>query len=163
MLVTSKKVRAAALVLTLCWMAVLFAFSAQNGTASSGTSRGAIVAVLRALPWFGSLPEAQIVSIAAAIGAVVRKCAHFAGYLLLGVFVAPAAASWSRRWQSCAGLSLGVCALYAVSDELHQYFVPGRSCELRDVLIDTAGAAVGVGLVLTVILLRRKKESSRSA
>lgn len=34
--------------------------------------------------------------------------------------------------------------VYAVSDEIHQLFVEGRSCEVRDMLIDSAGVAVGV-------------------
>lgn len=35
------------------------------------------------------------------------------------------------------------CALYACSDELHQYFVPGRSCRFFDVCVDSAGAFCG--------------------
>ena len=49
-----------------------------------------------------------------------------------------------------AGSGISAClvpwaigTLYAVSDEVHQYFVPGRSCELRDMLIDACGVAVG--------------------
>lgn len=35
------------------------------------------------------------------------------------------------------------CALYACSDELHQYFVPGRSCRFFDVCVDSTGAFFG--------------------
>jgi len=31
------------------------------------------------------------------------------------------------------------CLLYGITDELHQYFVPGRSAEIGDLLADTAG------------------------
>ena len=34
-----------------------------------------------------------------------------------------------------------ICFLYAVSDEIHQSFVPGRACRLLDILIDTSGSA----------------------
>ncbi len=34
-----------------------------------------------------------------------------------------------------------ICFLYAVSDEIHQYFVPGRACRMLDVIIDTSGSA----------------------
>ena len=38
-------------------------------------------------------------------------------------------------------ITIAICFLYAVSDEIHQYFVPGRACRLFDVLIDTSGSA----------------------
>lgn len=41
-----------------------------------------------------------------------------------------------------------ICTLYAGTDELHQYFVPGRACSLRDVCIDSAGALLGVLIML---------------
>ena len=44
-------------------------------------------------------------------------------------------------------LPWAIGALYAVSDELHQSFVPGRSCELRDMLIDACGVAAGVAIL----------------
>ena len=40
--------------------------------------------------------------------------------------------------------ALGFCFLYACTDELHQYFVPGRACRFKDVMIDTAGAFTGI-------------------
>lgn len=38
--------------------------------------------------------------------------------------------------------AFGLCAVLAALDELHQYFVPGRSCELRDVAVDLTGGAI---------------------
>ena len=46
----------------------------------------------------------------------------------------------------------------AASDELHQFFVPGRSGEFLDVLLDSAGVAVGVALLW--LLLRKRKGSA---
>ena len=54
-------------------------------------------------------------------------------------------------------LSWLIGAVYAVSDEAHQYFVPGRACELRDMIIDACGAAVGVLLVFLFIEVRKQK------
>ena len=49
---------------------------------------------------------------------------------------------------SCAWLvPLLIGFLYAVSDEIHQYFVPGRAMQARDVLIDTAGVLLGIWFV----------------
>lgn len=41
-------------------------------------------------------------------------------------------------------LAIIICILYATSDELHQLFVMGRSCELRDVFIDSLGSVSGI-------------------
>jgi VanZ family protein len=49
-----------------------------------------------------------------------------------------------------------LAVLYAATDEIHQTFVPGRSGRLTDVLIDAAGAAVGV---LFMAWLRRRARS----
>ena len=49
---------------------------------------------------------------------------------------------------------MAVAALYAVTDEFHQSFVPGRYPDVRDVLVDTAGALVAV-LLLRWRLARR--------
>ncbi len=46
-----------------------------------------------------------------------------------------------------AAAALVLCLLYAASDEFHQLFVPGRSCQFRDVCIDTLGAAAGILLL----------------
>jgi VanZ family protein len=41
-------------------------------------------------------------------------------------------------------LALLLCILYAISDEVHQIFIPGRSGEIRDVIMDIVGSSVGV-------------------
>ena len=78
-------------------------------------------------------------------------------YALLGILcVFPVSVYY--RGRSAALFSLCIAWLYAVSDELHQYFVPGRSCEIRDVLIDWSGAALGVGIVMLIGLLSKRKK-----
>lgn len=42
--------------------------------------------------------------------------------------------------------SLVFCILYAISDEVHQVFVPGRGAQVTDVLIDSFGAFIGIGM-----------------
>ena len=49
--------------------------------------------------------------------------------------------------------------LYAVSDEIHQLFVPGRSCELRDVFIDSLGVLTAL-IILFIIYVSSKKIKS---
>ena len=85
-----------------------------------------------------------------AVGAVVfgvRKCAHMAEYAVLAMLSWRALKSerlgpgWS--WVR-AGQALLIVALYAVTDELHQSFVPTRQGSVWDVLIDSFGGALGL-------------------
>ena len=65
--------------------------------------------------------------------------------LLLGLLLY---ALLRRRFSpvAAAGLALVLAAAFACTDEWHQLSVPGRDGNLRDVLIDSAGAVAGVGL-----------------
>jgi len=77
----------------------------------------------------------------------LRKLAHFAEYLILSVLLYRAL-DVERRWSlRAAVLALVLAGLYAGSDELHQWFVPGRGARLNDWLIDVSGAAAGQGLL----------------
>ncbi len=62
----------------------------------------------------------------------------------------------SVHFPKTAGISLLISMLYACTDEFHQHFVPGRSCEVRDALIDTAGALIGI-LVLGILMHFHKR------
>ena len=68
------------------------------------------------------------------------------------------AGSFERTADAAQGAALPawmIGTLYAVTDEVHQYFVPGRSCEIRDMVIDGCGVAVGV-LIMAIIKHRKK-------
>ena len=69
---------------------------------------------------------------------VLRKLAHAAEYGVLGALLLRAAGR--------AGVAILLGVLYAVSDEVHQAFVPGRQGALLDVAIDAAGVVCGVVL-----------------
>jgi VanZ family protein len=71
---------------------------------------------------------------------VLRKLAHAAEFAILGALLARATAR--------SVLALLLASLYAVTDEVHQAFVAGRVGSPIDWAIDTAGAAVGIGLYL---------------
>lgn len=63
----------------------------------------------------------------------------------------------------CIWISSGISVFYAVSDELHQYFVPGRNASVWDVLLDGVGVICGVFAVAGItVLIRRKQIKSPS-
>ncbi len=71
---------------------------------------------------------------------VLKKMGHFAIYMVLCFFWIWALHSTgrSRKWVVRTAVLLTV--LYAISDEIHQHFTPGRSPRVFDVFIDTLGA-----------------------
>ena len=94
----------------------------------------------------------------------VRKCAHFLEYLILSIFMALSVRDFIEKNENMVRkgkpvwflISWGACAVYSISDEIHQAFVPGRSCEIRDMLIDCCGAAVGAGIIVLVKNIRSR-------
>ena len=86
----------------------------------------------------------------------IRKLAHFSLYFTMGIFSLCSIITYKKIGiKTRVTASLIICILYSVSDEIHQYFIPGRSCELRDVLIDASGAILSV--FIAVVFLRKIK------
>jgi|HigsolmetaAR203D_1030402.scaffolds.fasta_scaffold14885_2 VanZ family protein len=77
---------------------------------------------------------------------VLRKHAHFIAYFVLGISVFHALRNSGVSCAKGTGAALVICVLYAVSDECHQWFVPGRGAQLQDVVIDGVGSMAGIAL-----------------
>jgi VanZ family protein len=71
---------------------------------------------------------------------IVRKSGHFIGYFLLALsYYHTLGGKPNKRW-----VAWFIALLYAVTDEFHQSFVPGRDASIWDVLIfDNLGALLG--------------------
>jgi VanZ family protein len=93
------------------------------------------------------------------------KFAHFGIYFVWALLCCLAlkatwpglAPGWLLFWVTLGG------ALYGLSDEIHQSFVPGRESDLLDLLADTLGALVGAWVAATVRarLSRKSRENSQ--
>jgi VanZ family protein len=92
---------------------------------------------------------------------IVRKGAHVTEYAVLALLLwralrkPPSQSVPSWQWSE-AGLALGLAALFAATDEIHQAFVPSRQGSVWDVLLDTTGAALAL-LCLRAIGRWRKR------
>ncbi len=153
--------------LVLVWMSVIFAFSSQDGAASSETSGRVVMAVIAIIrPDFNSLAVSEQENFRNLVTFFVRKGAHFTEYMILGVLLFLFYYEWRLKIfliqeKGCKRLQLRLRrvwlaawitgTLYAVSDEFHQMFTGGRSPQVRDVCIDSSGAAVGCVIVLAII------------
>lgn len=89
----------------------------------------------------------------------VRKSAHFIMYMVLATFVFLTIKNFTEALGFSFVFGHMVVTLLAGIDEYHQSFVPGRSMELRDVMIDSAGALLAM---LLLYILFKAQESSRS-
>ncbi len=76
----------------------------------------------------------------------VDKIAHFLAFGLLATMTMRALRIQSHAWRAVAAVLL--VSLFGASDEVHQHFTPGRSCDIFDWLADTLGAGTAVSLYL---------------
>jgi VanZ family protein len=108
---------------TLAWMVVIFGFSSQHSLHAS------------TIAWQDF---------------TIKKSAHFSEYFVYAILLYFSLFHTTRfaRHQLLI-FTLSISLLYAISDEYHQSYIPGRSPMVRDVAIDTAGAALALALVST--------------
>lgn len=81
----------------------------------------------------------------------IRKAAHFSVYLMMSIFIYAEVALWLKKYFFSGIVSVGICMLYAVTDEIHQSFVPGRTPLVKDVFIDSCGAIIGAFICFLII------------
>ena len=149
-------------VLVLVWMAVIFSFSAKPADESADMSHsvGRIVGRFF-LPSFEEWDIEAQQAFAEQIDYPVRKTAHATEYAVLGMLLMGAAGTFldKRKGDRIRGfrmtggrcrfrLSVVIGTIYAASDEFHQLFVPGRSGQISDVMVDSAGVLAGIFLFL---------------
>jgi VanZ family protein len=98
---------------------------------------------------FYSSSQTNIPAIAMPIFSLSDKLAHFLEFALFGslLFLTFASAGW-RPWDAPLAIILG--GIYGTTDEMHQFFVPGRVADPMDALVNWAGVFVAV-LILAYI------------
>ncbi len=148
----------------LVWAGLIFYMSSKDATASSGLSGSLIHTLLKTFwpPFRNSDPETQL-AVIASLQFLVRKTAHFCIYGSLGLWVLGALSTYTLSFRWREGLTLGLVLLYAASDEIHQYFIPGRSSQWQDVLLDVSGAlafTLAAHLLSRALLRIRRREKS---
>jgi VanZ family protein len=123
-------------VLAFLWMTMIFLLSAQSGNESANLSTSLFKPLYDLLIPFGLSEDV--------LSLIIRKTAHFISYLILGILVYRAMDTYDIETSQKMYLSLLLCFGYAISDEIHQLFVPGRSGTMIDVLIDGLGSATSI-------------------
>lgn len=133
------------IILIVIWMITVFMFSGQKGEDSGNTSgrfTEIIIHILTGKSVDSNNPTIQMVE------TIIRKLAHYTIYTIGGFLIMNYAYTTDKSLKEKILYSICFGGGYAITDELHQFFVPDRSARLFDVGIDTLGVITGVVIYL---------------
>lgn len=168
-------------VVVMC--AFIFFMSSLPADDSTELSMGVVWHIIGFIvPGYDQMTLAEQLQWQQALDHPVRKVAHFLEYALLGALmmnlvfqVARFRDGASENRSDCAKSSISsalhplvvaawaMATAYAITDEVHQIFVPGRACMVTDVLIDAAGVLLGAMAVALIIRAYHKAASTRQS
>ncbi|WP_279160357.1 VanZ family protein [Thomasclavelia cocleata] len=130
----------------IIWMIFIFIMSHTNGNESSNQSNFIVKIVLE----FININHETL-------SFMIRKTAHMSEYAILLLFIYYGLyKTITYKYQLL--ISLLITFIYACSDEFHQLFIPGRSGQFMDVLIDTSGALI---MLLIIYLWQKRKKPNQ--
>lgn len=137
-------------VLVAVCMLIIFCLSAQTAEESSELSGSFILALLE---WLDLELEQE----------VIRTIAHCLEFMGLSVLTFNATyATWETKLTPV--ISFAGTVFYAITDEIHQIFVPGRAFQISDILVDSTGALIGAiaSLIILKIILTIKERRNKN-
>lgn len=144
------------LALTLVWILFIFSNSMQIAEDSSEASAGIVEWLMGILKRYSISLNLNFLTF------VVRKCAHFTEYLVLGILLTATVQLRKHNISARIVFLLFTIMTVALCDETIQLFTDGRSSEVRDVWIDVAGGITGLLLAALIAWvngrLRQKKQ-----
>lgn len=123
--------------LVILWMIFIFVMSSFDASSSSNQSNF-IVDIITSII---NIKDTWLLSF------IIRKLAHFIEYFILGLLVINLITKYDKK----IIMAILLCIIYATSDEIHQIFVPGRSCQITDIMIDSLGSIMGIYLYKIII------------
>ena len=129
--------------LIIGWMILIFSFSNDSSTVSTKKSDSVIINIVEFV-LDKDLNDIEREKWIDFLVTPVRKGAHFFVYFVLGIFLISFCSEFGIVSKKMVLLSLFLAFLYACSDEFHQSFIPGRSAQISDVLLDTFGSFTGI-------------------
>ena len=140
--------------IAVLWMGGIFKLSSMNSDNSNGHSTDILAVFIedtlevtnKAGITNSNPSDAKLAKATKLINAPLRKVMHASVYFVLAFIVMLICGIIfnHRRYAASCLIALAVAAIFACTDEFHQTLVPGRTGQALDVLIDSAGAAVGI-------------------
>ena len=146
------------IILTICVLGAIFKFSSQQSEQSEGLSRKISGTIINIVPGTKNLSQIEYEQKLTKVDCVIRKMAHFSIYTVLGLIVMSLFLTTKFDKDKSITITIILGMLYAMSDEIHQNFVDGRSPMVTDVMIDTAGVMFGICIILGISKILNKKK-----
>lgn len=135
-----------AITLVIIWCIVIFLLSNMTGKESGEKSQQIVSKI------FKKITHNRIkIKTLEKLNRILRKCMHATEFCILGILIFLCLRTFEVHNWKLPVISIVLSFLYACSDEFHQKFIDGRCCRFKDVLIDTAGAFIGV-LILSIFI-----------
>ena len=153
--------RVTIIVLCVLWQGVIYSFSAENSNISGDRSQGLCEQIAEIVLLGDDATEAEITALADRIEPTLRSLAHMFCFAVLGGLYFLLFVSFGFDGFRRSALSVGCTLVYAIFDEIHQYFVPGRSTQLSDICVDTLGAVLAVCVLTLIFKCFSKRRSSK--
>lgn len=135
---------------------IIFNFSAQDGNTSGSISEKVTKFVVNIISKISNINEETQNNIIKKMHPIIRKLAHFSIYTVVGFSIMGVMCTFNVENKLKIGTSLIVGVIYAISDEIHQYYIPGRACRLFDVGIDSLGVIAGICILVGCICISNK-------
>lgn len=132
---------------------IIFGFSSQDAEKSGNLSSSVTKLIL------GQEEREDIVERAES---VIRKIAHFCIYTLVGFLLMALVSTYDLEENKRIRISLGIGILYATSDEIHQLFIPGRSGQITDIILDSMGVIIGILFLLIIVEIDKRKRKNNA-
>ena len=146
-------------IVSIFWIFFIFSNSAETATESNDKSYDVVEIIVEKVlrEDFQSKSKSEI----SVINNFIRKFAHFSEFAVFSLFAVLSFWAWNLKKNLRYFLPVAAAFLVACTDEIIQYFVPGRACRFTDVLIDTGGAVFLVVVLISLKLLFLKFKSIR--
>ena len=146
------------LVILLISTAILiFKFSSQNGEQSKGLSSEVTRIILERSSKYKDLDNKEKQQVFNKTNAIIRKIAHFSIYAVMGTLLMGIMLRTQIKEKWRISITLGAGIIYAIFDEIHQAFSPGRTPKITDIYIDMLGVILGILIVLIISKLYKIK------
>lgn len=136
----------------LIWMFIIFGFSKESGGESSSLSLTVTQKIVDIIDFNDNMSEEEYEHMVSVLHTPVRKAAHMSEYAILA-FLIYVPLLINVRFKKISGYflaTMSVCLIYAITDETHQLFVPGRDGRITDVIIDTIGSMIAALILLGI-------------